>query len=132
MKKQKIFSLLALALVMPLAGCLGALNPADEVIGRWSTSQASCINPIEFKPLGVASIAIPSAGTIDGNWTRSNGSIVLSKVAVGNALLGVKVKLVLSEPNNNQMTIKSANVTGVGGVDLSRFLSGYDKVYKCK
>lgn len=131
MKKQNILAFLATATFLPLAGCLGALDPTDEVIGRWSVSSTSCINPIEFKPLGAASMTIPSAGTVDGNWSRNNGAITLSKVAVGNALLGVKIKVVLSEPNNNKMTIKSASITGTGGVDLSKFLSSYSTLHKC-
>ncbi len=132
MKKQNILATLVSMLLLTLTACLGAMNPADEVIGRWSVSSTSCVNPIDFKPLGKVTMSIPSAGSIDGNWSRSGGTISISKAVVGNSLLGVKVKVELTEPQNNQMTIKSASITGAGGLDLSNFLSSYNTLYKCK
>lgn len=123
---------LSAATLLGLTGCLGGLDGSDEILGRWSVAPASCVNPLDFKPLGRVSMNMPSMGSLDANWSRSNGVVSVRKAVIGNALLGVNVKLDLSEPKDNQMTIKSASITGAGGVDLSNFLSSYNKLYKCK
>lgn len=120
------------ATLLALSGCLGSLNGTDDILGRWSVAPQSCVNPLDFKPLGRVSLNMPSIGSLDANWSRSNGVVSVRKAVVGNALLGVNVKLDLTEPKDNQMTIKSASITGAGGVDLSNLLSGYNKLHKCQ
>ncbi len=132
MKKQHIFAITTTGILLALAGCSGKINnSANSVTGRWSVSSTSCVNPIELKPLGQATVAIPYTGTISARWSQNKDLVTISKTVAGNALLGVKVKIELTEPQNYQMTIKSAHMTGAGGADLN-FLKNYNKLYKCQ